>query len=174
MSGHCFYGLVDSGRTHSYTTSRILTGNRLPTANSEEMRAVLGQAETQWKIAADPPRKKQPTLGTPMDASRVDVLARTSFNRELLAQGRASVPGDQTSVRPCEDPLPRPGQEPRPTLHAVRAQQPVPGAKEADRMRTSLSEIRQTASTAGLKARNQPQKARLAAAEAFRQPCRRS
>jgi hypothetical protein len=41
-------------------------------------------------------------------------------------------------------------------------------------MRTSLSEIRQTASTAGMKARNQPQKARLAAAEAVRQPSRRS
>jgi hypothetical protein len=41
-------------------------------------------------------------------------------------------------------------------------------------MRTSLSENRQTASTAGLKARNQPQKARLAAAEAVRQPTRRS
>ena len=41
-------------------------------------------------------------------------------------------------------------------------------------MRTSLPKKRQTGSTAGLKAQNQPQKARLAAAEAVRQPSRRS
>ncbi|WP_287183736.1 hypothetical protein, partial [Rhodovulum sp.] len=40
-------------------------------------------------------------------------------------------------------------------------------------MRTSLPEICQTAHLAGLKTRNEPQKLRLAAAEALRQPSRR-
>jgi len=55
-------------------------------------------------------------------------------------QGRASLPGHQTPVRPCEDPLPGPRQEPRPALHAVRARQPVSDATQAGGMRTRLPE----------------------------------
>ena len=95
-------------------------------------------------------------------------------HRDGQGQGRASVPGDQASVRPREDPLSRPRQEPRPALHAVRARQPVPGATEADGMRASLPEICRTAHLAGLTGRNPPPKPGLTSAEALRPPSRRS
>jgi hypothetical protein len=81
---------------------------------------------------------------------------------------------DQTSVRPCEDALPRPSQEPRPTFHAVRTQQPVPDAKEADGMRASLFENRQTASPAGLKRQNSLPERAVRPDQTIKPPSRRS
>ena len=49
--------------------------------------------------------------------------------------------GDQAQVRPREDPLQGPRQEPRPAVHVVRTRQPVPRPTTATGMRTSLSEI---------------------------------
>jgi len=80
--------------------------------------------------------------GTLVDAT---IIEAPSSTKNKAGESRAPVPRPQTPVRPYEDPLPRAGQEPRPTLNPVRARQPVPGPTEADGMRTGLPEICQTA-----------------------------
>ncbi len=84
------------------------------------------------------------------------------------------VPGDQAPVPPCDSTLPGVGQEPRAAVHAVRARQPVPRAKKADGMRTSLSEIDRTTGVAVTKLQNRAQNARVAAMFAVKLPARRS
>ena len=111
---------------------------------------------------ASPRRADQPD-------HRVAIVARTNGAPMATArEGRAPLPRHQAPVRPCEDPLPRPSQEPRPALHAVRARQPVPGATEADGMRTSLSKNRQTADMAVIQPRKRSPDARLVPAKAIR------
>lgn len=62
----------------------------------------------------------------------------------------------QAPARLRDDALPRAGQEPRAAVHAVRAQQLVSGSTKTAGVRTSLSEICQTADTAAKKRRNRP------------------
>jgi hypothetical protein len=94
-------------------------------------------------------------------------------NRLIAVIRRAPVPDHQAPVRPWEDPLPRPRQKPRPTLHAGRFRQPVPGATEADGVRTSLPENRETSDVAARNARKQSPEAGLPVPKAIRRLSRR-
>ena len=68
-------------------------------------------------------------------------------HRQGAGPGRASVPRAQAPVRVFEDPLPRPGEEPRAT---VRTRQPVPRGPKADDMRPTLPKISGRAPLDGL------------------------
>jgi hypothetical protein len=97
-----------------------------------------------------------------------------SHHRDGQGKGRAPVPCHQAAVRLHENALSGAGQEPRPDLHTIRARQPIPGATEADDMRTSLPDHHQTAPTAGLKGRNPAKKPGGPPTMAILPPSRRS
>ena len=71
-------------------------------------------------------------------------------------------------------PLPGPGQEPRPAVHAVRTRQPVSGAKQVGGMRTGLPENRRATAKAAPKPRNQRIFPESGVPATLRRPSRRS
>jgi IS5 family transposase len=73
--------------------------------------------------------------------ARSDRSGHQPAHRQGAGTGRTSLSRDQAPVRVSEDPLPRAGEEPGATLHAVHPRQPVSRPTTAAGMRRSPSEI---------------------------------
>ncbi|GHE02555.1 hypothetical protein GCM10008024_22490 [Allgaiera indica] len=171
---------ADSGFTHGLETSTAKVHDsqvrdELPHGEETSVRADKGyvSAARAQAFTAEGNARGRHAPGTQGRQVASPRRAHRPDHRQGAGQGRTSVPGDQAPVRSREDPLPQPGQEPRPALHAVRARQPVPGPKAADAVRRRLSEIHATAAEPARKARNPPQEARLPVAELTKHPSRR-
>jgi transposase-like protein len=74
---------------HVPAKQRTAVAARLKTIFAQETKA---EAEAQWDILADAPRKKQPKLGAMMDSSCDDILAYMSFPLRHWTQIASTTP----------------------------------------------------------------------------------
>jgi IS5 family transposase len=152
---------VDSGVTHSLDTSTAKlhdsqVWDELLHGEETSVWADKGYVSAAREAAFAGPGKvwgvmrKAPKGGTlhPLDerANRIIAMVRAKVEHPFRILKR--------QFGHVKDPLPGSCQEPRPALHPVRARQPVPGATEADSMRTSLPENGHAAERAARNPRN--------------------